>query len=175
MTGFVYFLRCGDFVKVGYSRTPDVRVAMLKCATPYKVEKIAVLPGTRAHEQAAHRVLASVHHVREWFHWGPEVQQIITEGLPHPDVDAEHFRRLAVIAENRMLHIRKELLKLTQSEMAVVTGVSQATVSRWETGELEPSRSELARIRDEAMRRNITWNDSLFFAPSAPSNEVAAP
>lgn len=175
MTGFVYFLRCGDYVKIGYSRTPDVRVAMLKCATPYKVEQIAVFPGTRAHEQATHKVLASVHHVREWFRWGPEVQQLIAEGLPHPDVDAEHFRRPAEMPENRMLHIRKDFLKLTQSEMAVVTGVSQATVSRWETGELEPSRSELARIRDEAMRRNLSWNDSLFFAPTAQSNEAVAP
>ena len=75
----------------------------------------------------------------------------------------------------QLLHIRKKLLKLTQSEMAAVTGVSQATVSRWEKGDLEPSRVELARIRDEAMRRNLSWNDSLFFAPEAQSNEAVAP
>lgn len=47
--------------------------------------------------------------------------------------------------------------------MAELTGAKQGTVSRWERGELEPSRDQLTKIREEAARRNINWDDSWFF------------
>jgi transcriptional regulator with XRE-family HTH domain len=59
--------------------------------------------------------------------------------------------------------IRTKLFKIPQSEMAALTGASQATVSRWERGTLEPSRDQLMAIRDEAMRRGLDWDDSMFF------------
>jgi predicted transcriptional regulator len=61
-------------------------------------------------------------------------------------------------------HIRKDVLALSQSEMAVIAGVSQGTVSKWENGELDPSLDEMSRIRDEAMSRGVTWDDRWFFA-----------
>jgi transcriptional regulator with XRE-family HTH domain len=65
-----------------------------------------------------------------------------------------------------LLHIRKNILGLTQSELAVLCGVRQATVSRWESGESEPDRSQMEAIRGEAIRRGVSWNDALFFAPA---------
>jgi transcriptional regulator with XRE-family HTH domain len=59
--------------------------------------------------------------------------------------------------------IRRDIFRTTQSAFADIAGVNQATVSRWERGEFEPSRDEMAKIRDEARRRRIRWNDSLFF------------
>jgi transcriptional regulator with XRE-family HTH domain len=59
--------------------------------------------------------------------------------------------------------IRVDLFHLQQSELAAIAGVSQATVSRWETGELSPGYEEMRRIREEAVRRGIDWDDSLFF------------
>ena len=66
-----------------------------------------------------------------------------------------------------LLHIRKNVLRTTQSEMAEIAGVRQATVSRWETGELEPSRDQMAAIRAEAIRRGVEWSDGLFFTAGA--------
>lgn len=60
-------------------------------------------------------------------------------------------------------HIRQNVFKLPQSAFAEISGVTQATVSRWETGEFEPNRDELQRIRDEAQSRGIPWDDSWFF------------
>lgn len=72
-------------------------------------------------------------------------------------------------------HIRKNVLKLTQSGMADVAGVTQATVSRWESGEFEPSLDELGRIRSEAINRNLGWEDIWFFeAPDSSDQESAA-
>lgn len=68
--------------------------------------------------------------------------------------------------------IRKNILDLTQAEMAALTGAAQATVSRWETGELEPDRAQMAKIREEAAVRGIAWSDSWFF--EIPAAEDAA-
>jgi transcriptional regulator with XRE-family HTH domain len=75
---------------------------------------------------------------------------------------------------NPLLHIRKNVLDITQAEMAALTGTRQATVSRWERGELEPSRDQLNSIRNEAAKRGIEWDDSWFFgAPAVETAEVA--
>lgn len=72
---------------------------------------------------------------------------------------------------NPLLYIRKTVLGLTQREMAVLTGTKQATVSRWETGELEPDREQMKAIRDEAARREVPWDDGWFF--SVPEEAAA--
>jgi transcriptional regulator with XRE-family HTH domain len=67
-------------------------------------------------------------------------------------------------------HIRKSVFGLSQEAFAEVAGVSQPTVSRWETGEFEPNRDELPRIRDAARGRGIEWDDRWFFeAPAGAS------
>jgi transcriptional regulator with XRE-family HTH domain len=64
-----------------------------------------------------------------------------------------------------MQRVRKSVLGLSQSELARIAQVSQGTVSKWETGELEPGRDELGRIRDAARARGIAWDDRWFFEP----------
>ena len=64
---------------------------------------------------------------------------------------------------NPMLHIRKHVFGVPQTEMAEIAAVSQGTVSKWESGSLAPDRNELERIRSEAARRGLSWDDSWFF------------
>lgn len=61
-------------------------------------------------------------------------------------------------------HIRKAVLKATQADLGAIAGVTQATVSRWESGEFGPSLDEMTRIRSEAISRGIEWSDGWFFA-----------
>jgi transcriptional regulator with XRE-family HTH domain len=62
-----------------------------------------------------------------------------------------------------MIRIRKGVFGETQRGFAKIAGTSQGTVSRWESSDLDPSRKQLARIRAEARRRNLRWNDAWFF------------
>lgn len=71
-----------------------------------------------------------------------------------------------------MLHVRKTVLDLNQAELAKIAGTSQGTVSKWETGELEPDRDQLALIRAEIHRRGIDWDDRWFF--EAPEHVAPA-
>lgn len=67
-------------------------------------------------------------------------------------------------------HIRKTILGVTQADFGAIVGVTQATVSRWESGEGAPTLDEMSRIRDEARARGIEWNDDWFFErPAATS------
>jgi predicted transcriptional regulator len=66
-------------------------------------------------------------------------------------------------------NIRKNVLAVTQSDLARICSVSQGTVSKWERGELAPDLSAMRAIREEAARRGIDWDDRLFF------DDLAAP
>ena len=69
-------------------------------------------------------------------------------------------------------HIRKNVLGLSQLEMAKIVGTNQSTVSRWETGASSPTLEELVCIRAYAVDRGIVWCDSwVFETPDAAQGE----
>ena len=60
-------------------------------------------------------------------------------------------------------HIRKVIFNVHQEEFGAIAGTTQSTVSRWEKGDAEPDRDEMARIRAEALNRGLPWDDRWFF------------
>lgn len=73
---------------------------------------------------------------------------------------------------NAVAHIRKNILGVNQAALATIAGVTQATVSRWESGELSPDLSQLSSIRREVLSRGLTWSDAWLF--ETPASETAA-
>ncbi|MDR6953819.1 putative transcriptional regulator [Ancylobacter sp. 3268] len=76
---------------------------------------------------------------------------------------------------NQMLLIRKSVLDVSQAALAAIAGTSQATVSRWEKGDLHPDRSQMALIRAEALKRGLQWNDAWFFEAPEHMGEARSP
>ncbi len=70
-------------------------------------------------------------------------------------------------------HIRREVFKATQAEFAVLAGVTQASVSRWEAG-VSPSLDEMQAIRRAAAERELAWDDAWFFDAPASAPEHAS-
>ncbi len=64
---------------------------------------------------------------------------------------------------NPIRHIRVKVFALSQVDFALIAGVAQPTVSKWEAGALHPSSDEMARIRASAADRGLAWQDSWFF------------
>lgn len=80
---------------------------------------------------------------------------------------------------NAVKYIRTKVFKLEQAPFAVIAGVSQPTVSRWEQAEIknsEPNREEMRLIRSEAVKRGLEWNDSWFYQtfPDEPAEQESA-
>jgi hypothetical protein len=91
--GFVYFLRIGERIKIGYS--VDVKRRMR--SYPPGSELLAVEPGDRDLETQRHRQFAgSLLDGREWFRPTPDVLELVDEIVKtygEPRQFAHHYRR----------------------------------------------------------------------------------
>lgn len=83
-------------------------------------------------------------------------------------------RILCVMREpNPIERIRKTIFDVNQAQFGEIAGTTQASVSRWENGQQEPSLGEMDRIRAAAVDRGLRWDDRWFFEP-APATEAGA-
>ena len=64
---FVYFIACGEFVKIGQTQSPPQRVAALRTGTPYDLKLLKVVRAGMRTERAFHAALKDHHHRFEWF------------------------------------------------------------------------------------------------------------
>ncbi|MDE2099584.1 MAG: helix-turn-helix domain-containing protein [Patescibacteria group bacterium] len=63
-----------------------------------------------------------------------------------------------------MAHIRQTVFGgISQAAFGDIAGTTQTTVSRWESGLLEPDRKQMELIRTAAVSSGKEWDDSWFF------------
>jgi len=80
-TGFVYAIRFGDYIKIGFSNNPPRRLVAIRsgfgCAhypkgvDLFDVEPLFAVPGTPLTERAFQSALKAHHEGGEWFHVVP--------------------------------------------------------------------------------------------------------
>lgn len=88
MSGFVYFVRCGSFIKIGFSTNALKRFAELKNGIPLDVSLAAYFPGSLHYESWLHRRFLAFHHRGEWFRSNQELEAFIRDGLPIAEIEA---------------------------------------------------------------------------------------
>lgn len=71
---WVYFIRKGDLIKIGYSTFPTQR---FKALLPDEV--LVVIPGTMRDEQRCHLAFAHLREHGEWFRPGPDLLSFIED------------------------------------------------------------------------------------------------
>lgn len=77
----VYFLRAGEFIKIGKTTgDPSSRVAQLQTGCPFPIEVLATMPGGRGREAKLHKKFAALRAHGEWFHASPVLMAFI-DGL----------------------------------------------------------------------------------------------
>jgi len=59
-----------------------------------------------------------------------------------------------------MRRIRVNVFGTTQEVIGAIAGASNSKVSRWESGEVEPSLFEIHRLREFAVKHSLPWEDS---------------
>lgn len=75
---WVYFIRKGDLIKIGYSTEPAIRFRTLR-----PDEVLAVIPGSMRDEQRCHAAFAHLREHHEYFRPGPDLLAFI-DGVKGP-------------------------------------------------------------------------------------------
>lgn len=87
--GYVYFVTCGPFVKIGFSLDVKHRIAGIQSSNPRRVDLVAVIRGTPKIEGDFHDKFAIYRRRGEWFEYAEEiaaeVRSIIASGLDVAD------------------------------------------------------------------------------------------
>lgn len=165
MTSSVYFIRCQDKVKIGWSDTPSKRIAALRAAIPFDIEVLGIIPGSKQDERDLHLRFAAQRDRGEWFIYSDEIGEAAQGGiLP--------FRQRTTTPH----HLVDEAVRLFGSEKALAQaiGYSQQHVNRLRLGEGRV-KAEIAIAIDRATAGRVPKHrlrPDLFDAP--PEIEAAA-
>lgn len=80
---FIYFLRAGEFVKIGQSVRWKVRLDQMQTGSPYTIIPLLVLINDPRLEKKLHIRFRASHFRGEWFHMSPAITAFIKENLKH--------------------------------------------------------------------------------------------
>ena len=73
----LYFIQCGDLVKIGKAKDVEARIKTLQTGCPLKLHLIAFFPLAGDRESAIHRRLSQLRVRGEWFRYTDEVDSVI--------------------------------------------------------------------------------------------------
>jgi hypothetical protein len=77
LQGWVYFIECESYVRIGYSDTPLRRLEHLRSGNPFPLRLLAIREGNRETEAALHRQWSDLRHHGDWFRRTPELLQFV--------------------------------------------------------------------------------------------------
>lgn len=161
MTGFVYAITSGDFVKIGWSTDPRRRLGKVSSDNASPCSLIGFIPATLEDEAALHERFASSRVRGEWFRRRPDVEQFISS-LTFP----------VKVAEPKGMQPASDVVARFGGVQAAADacGVTPNAVRRWTypadqggTGGFIPSKRQRALL-EAARKRGIKLSADDFFA-----------
>jgi hypothetical protein len=82
-TGYIYFLRTEQGIKIGFSEDPGVRIGALKTGMASPIQGLVVMPGTMKMERELHRMFAIHRKSGEWFREAPEITKAMAQAAAY--------------------------------------------------------------------------------------------
>ena len=148
MSGFVYFIRCHDRVKIGYSTDPIKRLSKVSSDAPYPCELLGYVSANDFPEWDLHSRFSNVRAHGEWFLASRDLLDFIEVSRivhPAPIVNLEP----PASAEDWPIIIATVLAgkQWRQADLAEKLRVHQALVSKWRAGKHEPTRMTRDMLR----------------------------
>ena len=106
--GWVYFVACGDYIKIGYTDKDDVRKRTngFKTANPFDLKLLKAIKATQRHEDWLHMLCRDHQHRLEWFHKSDFVMSVIEQAK---DCTADFALGLRDAIELRKSEARAEI------------------------------------------------------------------
>jgi hypothetical protein len=93
VAGAVYFARCGDRVKIGFSIDPQARLGILQSGNPEPLTLVGWMPGTQDSERNLHQQFSALHVRGEWFRAEPALLEFIASVTPGRLPDGASFNQ----------------------------------------------------------------------------------
>jgi Meiotically up-regulated gene 113 len=81
----IYFIKCGEFVKIGRSSNPQIRLTDMQIETPYDLELVGLLDGNGSEEKRLHSAFSQFRKRGEWFHLTKQITKFIKEHCTAPE------------------------------------------------------------------------------------------
>lgn len=161
MTGYIYAIRAGDRVKIGYSADPLSRFVKIRADSPLPVKLLGVQPGDRGVERKLHERFAEYRVHGEWFRpvgavaeWAvmlDDPPRIVPDGPPAPfSTLPEPFD-----SDTHPLKLFRARHKLSLVDLAELVETHKSSLSRIESGKMAPSLDLAMRI-ERATRGEVT-------------------
>jgi len=91
----IYFIKCGKYVKIGYSNNIQRRLYNLKTANPYELTLIFTIKGNREKESRIHKLFKQygTYHKGEWFKYDEFMEiMLILFGISKSSIIPEHLK-----------------------------------------------------------------------------------
>lgn len=81
---WIYFIRSGDAVKIGFATNVDARFSSIQTSNPNKIELLAKFPGSTEDEYKTHMMFRHLHIRGEWFRDDAAIREYIQSRMPKP-------------------------------------------------------------------------------------------
>lgn len=127
----VYFIQCGDLVKIGTAANPNRRISELRSANPYPLTLRATMAGGLATELALHALFQADRQQGEWFALSPALEGLIGAQEEGHDL-APLIQRIVVELDDLPTTPRRR--KLTDEHKAKLSQVAKERYARGELG-----------------------------------------
>lgn len=113
--GWVYFVSCGEYIKIGYTDKDDARKRTngFKTANPFDLKLLKAVRATQRHEDWLHTLCRDHHHRLEWFHKSDFVMSIIEQAK---DCTVDFALGLRDAIEIRKAEVKTELQKQKEQD-----------------------------------------------------------
>lgn len=86
--GYVYFIKGGDAIKIGYSMNPALRLAQLQTGSSEMLELLGFIEGSEVTESDLHRQFKDIQKNGEWFYADDDLVDFIDHAMGRPIVMA---------------------------------------------------------------------------------------
>lgn len=77
LSASVYFVRCNEFLKIGYAANVGERFRTMQTASPYEMELLGTMAGGVEMEEQLHRRFRHLQHRGEWFRLEGELAEFV--------------------------------------------------------------------------------------------------
>lgn len=75
----IYFIRSGEYVKIGVSDNPRGRITAIQTSNPNPIEVLGIVPGSYDLEAELHQRFSFLHHKNEWFQDAEPIRRVISD------------------------------------------------------------------------------------------------